>query len=360
MVSCVTLKGWQSSDVGTDVAKEENMVVVIGSKFTSIIIPIAPTTVGFIEYVSASQHIVEMRRELEQSVIVGARMRVRHIEKTLTTVHHNDNLTYQPVFQVIALRLVCACVAIEPQHVGGEVAEIDVALVIHMEIARLELLVVNIHRAETVVKCYQVALAVLICRMENVILGQVAAKVEDGNRRRNACGSETVPIQKIIYIVFRYQRVVEIQVFIILFGQGEKDIREEGRVADQLQAVDLRRLPIVCMKNLLPDNIALRRDFHDARVGILRLPAMRRERQQFLSVDGGAVGKLPGNIKIALRIGDGADDVVPILARRFLAGVRFHPVEMLGVGGEGQHDERRQQNDSLDCFHFEYCFNCLD
>jgi hypothetical protein len=29
------------------------------------------------------------------------------------------------------------------------------------------------------------------------------------------------------------------------------------------------------------------------------------------------------------------------------------PIEMLGVGGEGQHDERRQQNDSIGCFHIE-------
>ena len=284
----------------------------------------------------------------------------RRIEKTLTTVHHNDNLTYQSVFQVIELRLVFASVAIQPQQVVGKVSEIDVALVVHMEIARLELLVVNIHRAETVVKCYQVALAVLICHVENVVLCQVAVKVEDGNRRRNACGSETVPIQKIIYIVFRYQRIVEIQVFIILFGQGEEDIREEGRVADQLQTVDLRRIPIVRMKYLPPDDISLRRDFHDARVGILGLRAVRRERQQVLPVDGSAVGELSGDIEVALRIGDGADDVVPILARRFLAGVRFHPVEVLGMSGEGQHDERCQQNDSLDCFHFEYCFNCLD
>ena len=162
------------------------MVVVIGSKFMSIIIPIAPTTVGFIEYVPASQHIVEMRRELEQSVIVGAWMGERHIEKTLTTVHHNDNLTYQPVFQVIALRLVFASVAMEPQRIGGEVAEIDVALVVHMEIARLELLVGDIHRIEIVVglsvKCYQIALTVLICHVENVVLCQVAVEVEDGNR----------------------------------------------------------------------------------------------------------------------------------------------------------------------------------
>ncbi len=36
------------------------------------------------------------------------------------------------------------------------------------------------------------------------------------------------------------------------------------------------------------------------------------------------------------------------------------PIEMLGVGGEGLHDEHRQQKDSLDFFHFEYCYNYLD
>ena len=99
------------------------------------------------------------------------------------------------------------------------------------------------------------------------------------------------------------------------------------------------------MKYLPPDNIPLRSNLHDARVGILGLRAIRRERQQVLPVDGSPIGELPGDIKVALRIGYGTDDVVPVLARRLQAGIGFHPVEVLGVGGEGSEGECRQQDE---------------
>ena len=53
-----------------------------------------------------------------------------------------------------------------------------------------------------------------------------------------------------------------------------------------------------------------------------------------MAVDGGAVGELSRNIEVAVGIGDGTDNVVPEFARRFLSGVGFHPVEVLGMGGE--------------------------
>ena len=75
---------------------------------------------------------------------------------------------------------------------------------------------------------------------------------------------------------------------------------------------------------------------------------MRREGQQTLAVDDGAVGELSCDIEVAVGIGDGTDDVVPEFARRFLSGVGFHPVKVLGMGGNCQQCEERK-GEGLSC-----------
>lgn len=65
----------------------------------------------------------------------------------------------------------------------------------------------------------------------------------------------------------------------------------------------------------------------------------------FLLFDEFEVGDCFG---VAVGIGDGTDDVVPEFARRFLSGVGFHPVKVLGVGGDCQQREERK-GEGLSC-----------
>ena len=61
---------------------------------------------------------------------------------------------------------------------------------------------------------------------------------------------------------------------------------------------------------------------------------------------------LAEDIEVALRVRYRANNPVVDVSWTVGAGVGFHPVEVLGVGGEGQHNERRQQDDSLHCISF--------
>ncbi len=58
--------------------------------------------------------------------------------------------------------------------------------------------------------------------------------------------------------------------------------------------------------------------------------------QQLLSVNGCAIGEMPRDIEVAVRVGHCADDaVIYIIRPGVLPRIALHPVEVLGVGAEG-------------------------
>ena len=67
---------------------------------------------------------------------------------------------------------------------------------------------------------------------------------------------------------------------------------------------------MICMKNLLPENLTLGRKLDNGAINIVTLRSMRRNWQQVLSVNSCTIAELPCDIEIAMRVGHRTDDVV--------------------------------------------------
>ncbi len=68
---------------------------------------------------------------------------------------------------------------------------------------------------------------------------------------------------------------------------------------------------MICMKNLLPENLTLGRELDNGGIkSSVTLASVRRKWQQVLTVDCSTIAELPCDIEIAMRVGHRTDDVV--------------------------------------------------
>ncbi len=68
---------------------------------------------------------------------------------------------------------------------------------------------------------------------------------------------------------------------------------------------------MICMKNLLPENLTLGRELDNGGIkSSVTLASVRRNWQQVLPVNSCTIAELPCDIEIAMRVGHRTDDVV--------------------------------------------------
>ena len=125
----------------------------------------------------------------------------------------------------------------------------------------------------------------------------------------------------------------------------------QRRVAHHAQVVDVHTAdvdtPLPRVDDAVPQVLPVGRHLHQQQTDVVVGDTLER----VYGVEPAAGAHLHQAVGVALAVSHQTPGKVHVIVA--IAIVTLRPFKLLGVGGEGQQDERRQQDDSLGCFHIE-------